>query len=362
MRVQSSNRSRSGSASKRAVRRVKNSSSAVDASPPAIPPAKRWSRRLDSVNPRTNAAYAVRVRRASPSCSHFVKYGFGTGSVWHSISVNWLWSGESAGVNGARASSTVRGRPKQVAGHRVGIEATVVRHVGGDLEHRLQQCAGGDVRLAAVGVGLGADHLDEQPAAGGDRRPGGEEGRPVGGGRVGERGARVAGRLAEVEAVRHDDGGLLPQPVRGRERHADVHRAGGRRRFEERHRGCGRHDRGSAESQIAVGRGFDVVEQQVPVVGREVVVDGNDGPRRFASRGPHRSRCASRSSSSHPSTIRSRRRRTSRPAGSETASTHCAMSAAPVLATARLVLRVLVVVVGHALRRGHREGALTPRR
>ena len=56
VRVQSSNRSRSGSVAKRAVRRAKNSSVRSSTFLPRLPGPNRFVRRLDSVKPRTNAA------------------------------------------------------------------------------------------------------------------------------------------------------------------------------------------------------------------------------------------------------------------------------------------------------------------
>ena len=62
----------------------------------------------------------------------------------------------------------------------------------------------------------------------------GEERGPVGVGLLGQRKARHAGRLAEVEAFRHCGFGLLAEPVRGGERHTEVHRAQRRGGKEER--------------------------------------------------------------------------------------------------------------------------------
>ena len=176
---------------------------------------------------------------------------------------------------------------EDVSPHRIGIDVAVVGHVGRDLVHRPQQLARRDLGLGAVGTGLRAHHLHEQAAARREiRSAGSEESGPIGVSCVREQRTRFARCLAEVEAVGNDHGGLLPEPMGGGERHADVHagrRSGGP---EERRRRRARHDRGAGEAQVAVGGSCEIVEQLVPVVGRQVVVDGDDRP--VAIVGAHR--------------------------------------------------------------------------
>jgi Cu/Ag efflux pump CusA len=104
---------------------------------------------------------------------------------------------------------------QDVAVHRASVEHAGGDQLVGDLTHRAHQLPCRHARTIRCARRIGADRLHHEPSAGREvRSPRGQERDPIGGGLRGQRRARLAGGLAEIEGAGQHDVGLIAQPVR----------------------------------------------------------------------------------------------------------------------------------------------------